>query len=185
MVSATYQQAGEIVWPNLISTADIQISFTVTTSDTSTPPADGFALVLGDPTLGATLTSTGEPGEGLGAQGIPGAVLEFDDYEDTGDAPVPYVSVTRGETNEWEKPYYLLNTGIAALAAPGQTISHNYVVSLVQGLLTVTMDGTQIFSGAVVSVPPVAYLYFTASTGAEYEQLVISNLSATVSAPSN
>jgi len=183
LVAAKLQQAGEIVWPNLISTANVQLSFTVTTSNAGTPPADGFALVLGDPTLGATPTSLGLPGEGLGAQGIPGAVLEFDDYEDTGDAPVPYISVTRGETAQWEKPYYLLNTAIAPLAITGQTVSHNYVVSLVQGLLTVTMDGVQIFSGAVISVPPVAYLYFTASTGADYEQLVISNVSATVSAP--
>jgi hypothetical protein len=183
MVPAAKQQSGEIVWPNLISTANIQLSFTVTISNTSTPPADGFALVLGDPSLGATLTSTGLPGEGLGAQGIPGAVLEFDDYEDLGDAPVPYVSVTRGETALWEKPYYLLNTGIAPLAIPGQTVTHNYVISLVQGLLTVTMDGVQIFSGAVISVPPVAYLYFTAGTGDDFEQLVISNVSATVSAP--
>jgi hypothetical protein len=183
MVAATYQQAGEIVWPNLISTANIQLSFTVTTSDASTPPADGFALVLGDPTLGATLTSIGLPGEGLGAQGIPGAVLAFDDYENPGDPPVPYVGVTRGETALWKNPYYNINSNISPLATPGQTVSNNFVVSLVQGLLTVTMNGTQLFSGTVISVPPVAYLYFTASTGAYYEQLVISNVSATVSAP--
>ncbi len=50
--------------------------------------------------------------------------------------------------------------------------------------MNVTMDGTQVFSGAV-SVPPVAYLYFTAATGLDYELTVISNVSATVSAPSN
>jgi hypothetical protein len=44
------------------------------------------------------------------------------------------------------------------------------------------MDGTQVFSGNV-SVPPVAYLYFTASTGSLFEQTVIQSLSATVSAP--
>jgi hypothetical protein len=185
MVAATTQQSGEIVWPNLISTGNVQLSFTVTTSNASTPPADGFALVLGDPSLGATPTSIGLPGEGLGAEGIPGAVLEFDDYEDPGDAQVPYIGITRGETADWEKPYYILNTAIAPLAIPGQTVTHSYVVSLVQGFLTVTMDGTQIFSGAVVSVPPVAYLYITAGTGADYEQLVLSNVSATVSAPSN
>ena len=48
--------------------------------------------------------------------------------------------------------------------------------------MTVTMDGTQVFSGNV-TVPPVAYLYFTASTGGFYEQTVIQSLTATVSAP--
>jgi hypothetical protein len=183
MVPAATYQHGEIVWPNLISTANIQLSFTITTSGASTPPADGFALVLGDPTLGATLTSTGAVGEGLGAEGIPGAVLAFDDYENPGDPPIPYVGVTRGETALWKNPYFNINSNISPLATPGQTVSNNFVISLVQGLLTVTMNGTQLFSGTVISVPPVAYLYFTASTGEYYEQTVISNLSATVSAP--
>jgi hypothetical protein len=184
LVTATTQQQGEIVWPNLISTGDIQLSFTVTTSNAGSPPADGFAFVLGDPSLGATPTSVGLPGEGLGAEGIPGFVLAFDDYEDPGDPPVPYLGIGRGQTAYWENPYFNLNTSIPALAITGQTVTHNYVISIVQGMMTVTMDGVQVFSGAV-AVPPVAYLYFTASTGADYEQTVVSNLSAVVSAPSN
>jgi len=182
--AATYYQQGEIVLPELISTGNIQLSFTVTTSNPSNPPADGFALVLGDPSLGATPTSVGATGQGLGAEGIPGFVLAFDDFHNTGEPPVPYLAVERGETALWENPYLNLNGNIPALAAPGATISHNYVVSIVQGMMNVTMDGTQVFSGSV-SVPPVAYLYFTASTGADYEQAVISNLSGSVSAPSN
>jgi len=182
LAAATFNQSGEIVWPNLISTTNVQLSFTITTSDASTPPADGFALVFGDPSLGATLTTVGDSGSGLGAEGIPGAVLAFDDFENQGDPPIPYLGIERGEPALWEHPFFNLNTDIPALAAPGETISHSYVVSLVQGLMTVTMDGTQVFSGAV-TIPPVAYLYFTASTGTFYEQTVISNLSATVSAP--
>jgi hypothetical protein len=177
-------QEGSIIWPTLISTGNIQLSFTITTSEASTPPADGFALVLGDPSLGATPTSTGLTGEGLGAEGIPGFVLAFDDFENPGDPPIPYLGVTRGEIPLWKNPYSNVNTNIPALATTGATVSHDYVVSIVQGMMTVTMDGTQVFSGSV-SVPPVAYLYFTASTGTEYELAIISNLSATVSAPSN
>jgi hypothetical protein len=184
LVPPTFQQQGAIVWPTLISPGDLQLSFTVTISKTSNPPADGFALVLGDPSLGATLTSVGMPGEGLGAEGIPGFVLAFDDYEDPGDPPVPYLGVGRGQVAYWENVYYTVNRSIPPLAAPGATKSHNYVISIVQGMMTVTMDGTQVFSGAV-TVPPVAYLYFTAATGADFEETVISNLSATVSAPSN
>ncbi|WP_158792560.1 immunoglobulin domain-containing protein [Granulicella sp. L60] len=182
--AATKNQEGSIIWPTLISTGDIQLSFTITTSEASVPPADGFALVLGDPSLGATPTSTGLTGEGLGAEGIPGFVLAFDDFENPGDPPIPYLGVTRGEIPLWKNPYSNVNTNIPALATTGSTVSHDYVVSIVQGMMTVTMDGTQVFSGSV-SVPPVAYLYFTASTGSEYELAIISNLSATVSAPSN
>jgi hypothetical protein len=92
--------------------------------------------------------------------------------------------VGRGESALWENPWFDVNTNIPALATHATTVPHNYTVSIVQGLMTVTMDAAQVFSGSV-TVPPVAYLYVTASTGGSYEQTVISNLSATVSAPSN
>jgi hypothetical protein len=46
--------------------------------------------------------------------------------------------------------------------------------------MTVTMDGTQVFSGHV-DVPPIAYLYATSSTGMFWERTVISNISAVAS----
>jgi invasion protein IalB len=201
LVPASTFTSGEIVWPHLISTGNIQLSFTITTDDPNSPlPADGFALVLGDPSLGATPTMTGANGMGLGAEGIPGFVLAFDDFYNApnaqigfpGDPSTPtnpdYLGVGRGETALWENPYTNVNNALPglgkAIAAEGETISHNYVVSIVQGMMTVTMDGTQVFSGTV-SVPPVAYLYFTSATGGSWEQTVISNLTGTISAPSN
>ncbi|GAC1355906.1 MAG: hypothetical protein NVSMB3_01620 [Acidobacteriaceae bacterium] len=190
LTAATTNQYGEIVWPTLISTGNLRLTFTIATSDPSPTPADGFAMVLGDPSLGATITSQGLPGEGLGARGIPGFVLTFDDYENNSsggwpqDPTVPYLGVGRGENALWENPYFNVNTNIPALAAYGKTVSHDYVVSIVQSFMTVTMDGIQVFSGPV-SVPPVAYFYVTASTGASWQRTVISNISATVSAPSN
>jgi hypothetical protein len=189
-------QEGAIVWPNLIGTSKIKLSFTITTSDASTPPADGFAIVLGDPTLGATLTSIGGNGKGLGASGIPGFVLAFDNYYNKGAGSFPgdpsslanpdYLGVGRGELALWENPYFNVNNnlpgGANALAEAGTTITHSYVVTIVQGQMVVTMDGAQVFSGTV-SVPPVAYLYFTSATGAYDEQIVISNLQATITAP--
>ena len=184
LTAADFGQQGEIVWPTLISTGNIQLAFTITVSNPSDPPADGFALVLGDPSLGATPASTGQPGQGLGAEGIPAFVLGFDTYLNTGDPPIPYLGVGRGEFELWENPWVNVNSNIPALATLGASISHDYTVAIAQGQMTVTMDGTQVFSGSV-TVPPVAYLYFTASTGGLYEQAVISNLSVSVSAPPN
>jgi hypothetical protein len=184
LTAATMGQHGEIVWPTLVATGNIQLSFTVEISNPSSPPADGFAVVLGDPSLGATPSSTGATGQGLGAEGIPGFVLGFDTYHNTGDPPVPYLGVGRGEDALWENPWLNVNTNISALATLGSTVSHDYTVSIVQGTMTVTMDGSQVFSGNV-TVPPVAYLYVTASTGGCWERTVIGNLSATVAAPSN
>ena len=183
LTAAQGVQAGQIVWPTPIGTDNLQLSFTVTTSSASTPPADGFAVVLGDPSLGANLSSLGANGQGLGAKGIPGLAFTFDDYENPGDPPVPYIGVTRGEAVSWENPYFYSDTGISALASPNQIITHSYVVTLAQGLLTISMDGVQILSGKVTP-PPIAYLYVTASTGSLWEQTQITNISAAVS-PAN
>jgi hypothetical protein len=184
LTTATNNQHGEIVWPELISTGDIQLSFTVTLSNPSATPADGFAVVLGDPSLGATPTSLGATGMGLGAQGIPGMVFAFDTYHNAGDPTVPYLGVGRGETALFEKPWFNVNTSIPTLVAGGMSITHSYTVSILQGQMTITMDGVQVISGNV-AVPVVAYLYITASTGGSYEDTVISNVSATVSVPPN
>jgi len=184
LTAATNNQIGVLVWPNLISTGDIQLSFTMTLSNPSTVPADGFTVVFGDPSLGATTTSEGAPGMGLGAKGIPGTVFGFDTYHNGGDPPVPYVGVGRGEAALFENPWFNVNTSIPVLVADGMTISHDYTITIEHGQMTVTLDGVQVMSGAV-TVPAVAYFYITASTGGSYEQAVISNVSATVSVPSN
>ena len=184
LTTATNDRHGEMVWPTLISTSDIQISFSVTFSNPSALPADGFTVLLADPSLGATTTSLGAIGMGLGAEGIPGLLFELDTYHNAGEPPVPYIAVTRGETALFEHPYFNVNTNIPAVVSSSIPITHSYTYSLVQGQMTVTMDGNQIFSG-LVTPPPVAYLFITSSTGGSYEDTVISNVSATISVPAN
>jgi hypothetical protein len=184
LTAAANNQLGEIVWPDLISTGDIQLSFTVTLSNPSALPADGFTVVLGDPSRGATPTSIGTPGMGLGASGIPGTVFGFDTYHNGGDPTVPYVGVGRSDAAFFEKPWFNVNTSIPTLVAGGMSITHDYTVSIIQGQMTITLDGVQVISGSV-TVPAVAYLYITASTGGSFEQTVISNVSASISVPAN
>jgi len=184
LTASTFDQHGEMIWPTLISTGNIQISFTVTLSDPSALPADGFTVLLADPSLGATPTSLGAVGMGLGAEGIPGLLFELDSYHNAGEPPVPYIAVTRGETALFENPYFNVNRNIPAVVSTSMPLTHNYTYNLVQGQMTVTMDGAQLFSGTVTP-PPVAYLFITASTGGSYETTVVSNVLATVSVPAN
>ena len=184
LVPAANNQHGEIVWPTLISTGNIQIDFTVTLSNPSALPADGFTVLLADPSLGATPTSLGAQGMGLGAEGIPGLLFALDTYHNAGDPQVPYIAVGRGETALFEKPWFNVNTAIPAVVSSSMPITHNYTYSIAEGQMTVTMDGLQLFSGPVTP-PPVAYLFITASTGGSYEDTVVSNVSATVSVPTN
>lgn len=183
-----------IFWPTLVSAAKFSVSFTVQIAHSSSI-ADGFTLVLADPSSGATTSSVGATGGGLGAKGIPGFVLGFDTYYNSeyGDPSVPYLGVGRGETALWEKPWSYVNTHLAGKynsvltdfynnLSEYASSTHDYVVTVDSGVMTVTMDGYEVFSGSV-TLPQAAYLGFTASTGGSMEEVIISNLTATVSQP--
>ncbi len=92
------------------------------------------------------------------------------------------------QTALWENPWTFVNGDLDTQASTDYSASsyanstHNYVVTVVNGVMTVTMDSYELFSGKV-SLPPAAYLGFTASTGGAEEAVTISNLTATVSAP--
>ena len=203
-------EAAAVYWPTLISTAKFSVSFTVAISAGSSP-ADGFAMILANPSQGATTASIGRTGEGLGADGIPGFVLGFDTYQNgnayggplqntcpqyAGDTTnmacdpitVPYMAVGQGATNLWENPWTNVNGNLDTQNSTDYPDSiftnatHAYVVTVNKGIMTVTMDGHELFTGTV-SLPPVAYLGFTASTGGAMEAVTISALTATVSAP--
>ena len=205
-------ESAAVYWPTLISTANFSVSFTVTLSNNAGgTPADGFTMVLADPSQGATTAKTGVVGEGIGAEGIPGFVLGFDTFQN-GDlqstpvctfavnganAPcdpitVPYMAVGQSGTGLWENPWTFVNGFLDTQNSKDFTLSeyvpssgtqaHNYVVTVVNGVMTVTIDTFELFSGKV-SLPPAAFLGFTASTGGSEETVLISNLTATVSAP--
>jgi hypothetical protein len=189
LVPNAYGQSSSIFWPTVISTAKFSASFTVAIS-ANTFPADGFSMVLADPTQGASKYSMGSAGSGLGAQGIPGFVLGFDTYYNSGLDPCqpPYLGVGQGASNLWENPWTSTNCYLPNGSgtyngnnAAYTNSTHNYVVTVVNGNMNVTMDGNQVFSGAV-SMPPVGYLGFTGSTGGAKEQVVISNMVVTLSA---
>jgi hypothetical protein len=201
-IELTNDQGSEhasVYWPTLISTAQFTVSFTVAVAATGTP-ADGFAMVLANPSQGATTLTAGASGGGLGANGIPGFVLGFDTYQNgdletnPGCSPacdpmtVPYMAVGQGATALWENPWTFVNGNLNTQSSTDYAIgtfanaSHAYVVTVVNSIMTVTMDGHELFTGTV-SLPPAAYLGFTASTGGSEESVTISALTATISAP--
>ncbi|MGA8529016.1 MAG: immunoglobulin domain-containing protein [Acidobacteriaceae bacterium] len=203
-IELTNDQGGEqaaVYWPTLISTANFTASFTVQVSDTTNSPADGFTMILADPSQGATTASLGTVGEGLAARGIPGLVVGFDTYQNgnaAGGNPascggcdpitVPYMAVGPGANNLWENPWYFVNGNLDTQSSTDYPIgtytnsTHTYVISVVNGVMTVTMDGYELFTGTV-NLPPVAYLGFTASTGGSQEAVTFSNMNVKVSAP--
>ncbi len=175
-------QQGGVVYSTVINPATLQLSFTATIDETSDPPADGFAVLLGDPASGATVTSLGPRGNNLGANGVPGVAFVFDTFQNTGQVAAPFFGVTLSDTEHWEKPMLYTSPVLPAMAAPGKSIAHDYVFTFSADHLVVTMDGKQIFAGKV-PLPSAAYLYLTAATGKDYERVTISNLLASFDTP--
>jgi hypothetical protein len=98
------------------------------------------------------------------------------------------MAVGQGAAALWENPWTFVNGALNTQASTNFSASafanatHSYVVTVVNHIMTVTLDGNELFTGTV-SLPPVAYLGFTASTGGSEEAVLFSNLTATVSAP--
>jgi hypothetical protein len=167
-------------------------------------------MVLADPSQGASTSTLGAPGQGLGVAGVPGLVVGFDTYQngdlssgpctnpltynsvvytnDCDPVPVPYMAVGQGAAALWETQWTNVNGDLDTQNSSNYAIgtyanaTHNYVISVNSGIMTVTMDGYELFTGHV-TLPPAAYLGFTASTGGMAEKVTLSNLTATVSAP--
>ncbi len=171
---------GGIVFGKQINPVSLQLSFTATILAPNASFADGFAVVLGDPSRGATITSLGDGGNNMGARGIPGMAFVFDDFQNPGDPATPYFGITPSDTALWEHPWLFTSGPLPPLASSGTSVSHAYLFTFGPGHLTVTMDGNTIFDGAV-SLPASAYLYFTGSTGQYDQQVTISNVTANYS----
>ena len=171
---------GGIVFGKPINPVSLQLSFTATTFAPNASFADGFAVVLGDPSRGASLSSLGGGGNSMGARGIPGVAFLFDDFENPGDPATPYFRITPTDASLWEHPWLFTSDVLPALASPGSSVSHAYTFNFGPSHLTVTMDGTQIFDGTV-NLPSSAYLYFTGGTGQFDQQVTISNVTANYS----
>jgi hypothetical protein len=203
LTAAAAGQAGSAFWPRPVSTARLTLAFTVALDNPSAVPGDGFALVFADPSRGATAAGLGASGSGLGARGIPGAVLAVDTLADPAqgvpgqpgylpaDLPVPFLGLGRAEAGLWGQPWQL---GYFALPGyPGSRTdpaaalrfaasTHAYRVTVADGTLTVTLDGTPVLTGAA-DLPPSALVGFTAATSDHWERVVVSDFSATLSVP--
>ena len=171
---------GGIVFGKQINPVSLQLSFTATTSAPNASFADGFAVVLGDVSRGATTSSLGSGGNSMGARGIPGVAFVFDDFENPGDPPTPYFGITASDAALWEQPWLFTSDVLPPLALAGSSVSHAYTFTFGPSHLNVTMDGKQIFDGTV-QLPSSAYLYFTGGTGLYDQQVTISGVTANYS----
>jgi hypothetical protein len=171
LTPATANQTGSAFWPQQIDPRSATIEYDA--SITAGSGADGLALVIGDASKGATPTSLGVGGGGLGFSGTPGIAVALDEYKNLINPSANFAGITDGPIATATNELHWLATANLASALQGAT--HHVKVSTANGTLSVAIDGTQVLSQAV-TLPASAYLGFSAGTGGLTNRHAISHL---------
>jgi len=142
-------EVGSAFWPVPTNSRDLAVNFTSDIGGGS--GADGLTLALTDPSAGPT--ALGGTGGGLGFAGIPGVAVGLDTY------PRDQVGIVQSQsdgTTDWL-------TEVPSPVALRQG-THQIDVTVSEGVLSVSIDGTPVTSAAV-SLTPQVLVGFTAGDG--------------------
>ncbi len=168
LTPAQPDQKGSAFYPTALDTSGgLTVEFDATFAGGS--GADGLALILADPSKGATPTSLGGGGGSLGFGGIPGVGVGVTSY------PVSTIGISDGaKAGAWQTLNWL---GTALLPSPLQDTTRRVRVTISGGTMTATVDGATV--SQPVAVPSRVLLGFSASTGGltnrhEIRDLVVS-----------
>ncbi len=179
-------QAGSIFYTTPIPMSAITIIYDALADQPSqimSPPwsqgADGLALVLGDTFRGATSTSLGYLGTGLGMSGIGGFALAQRMYQGScGEPSANFIYWTDPST--WNGTCYTVSGQVTANLPVFLGNLIQYKVQLQNGQLTVWINGNVVTGPtAVQGIPTNGLLGFSGGTGGSYERHTIQNLSVT------
>jgi hypothetical protein len=167
LTAATSHQAGSAFWPQAIDPRNMTVEYEATIGGGT--GADGLALVFADASKGATPTSLGETGGGLGFGGIPGIALGFGTYK--GAAAANFVGVSDGKGTEAKTLHWLGTANVT----PSLRATHKIKVSTAGGAIALWIDGSKIGSLAV-ALPSKSYIGFSAATGGLDDRHAIAHL---------
>ncbi|WP_433305191.1 lectin-like domain-containing protein [Actinoplanes sp. CA-030573] len=152
LTPAATSRAGTALYTDPVAVDGLTASFTLSIGGGT--GADGAALVLLDP-AGASPTSVGGVGGGLGFAGLAGVAVSFRTY------PRNVVAIEAGTAGG--APSVLASTSdVPDLRAGG----HDVVVSVGGSTIGIAIDGTDLLSEAVPALEPTALVGFAAGTGA-------------------
>jgi len=171
LTPATAGVAGSAFWPTAVRTGYLRASFDANID--SGNGADGLALVLADPASGATPSSIGTNGGGLGFSGIPGLAVALDTYQNAANPSGNFVGLSTGGVTPGSDHLGWLATTSAVPPLRNATVHVTVVLSA--GVLTVVINGTLVLSRPVV-LPPSVLVGFTGGTGGIYDRHAVSNV---------
>jgi Bacterial lectin/Abnormal spindle-like microcephaly-assoc'd, ASPM-SPD-2-Hydin len=142
LTPATANQAGSAFYPTAVSSSTLTAEFDATINGGS--GADGLTFVLANPAAGATPTSLGDSGGGLGFLGTPGVAVALDTYKNAVNPSANFVGITDGPAAGG------LHWLATSTAVPNLRSATRHVkVTVAAGVMTVSVDGTQYLSQAV------------------------------------
>jgi len=157
--SGTFE-TGSAFWPISTNSRHLTVDFTSDIGGGS--GADGLTLALADPSAGST--ALGGTGSGLGFAGISGVAVALDTY------PTDQIGVVQSQSDgstEWLSE--------APSPVPLRQGTHQIGVTLSEGQLSVSVDGTPVTSAAV-SLTPQVLVGFTAGDGALNDRHAVENV---------
>jgi hypothetical protein len=171
LTGATNFQRGDAIWPTTTDPQNMTIEFDASIGGGT--GGDGLTLFFADPSRGATPTSLGVEGGGLGFSGIPGIAIALDEHQGPGAPSGNFVGISDGPTAKAEDVLHWLAT--ANLTTPLQNATAHVKIVNSYGVTTIYINGTEVLSQAL-TLPASAYIGFSAGTGALNNRHAISDL---------
>jgi hypothetical protein len=178
LTPATANTAGTAFWPTPVSSQTLTIAFDAAID--SGTGADGMTLIFANPAAGATPTSVGVIGGGLGFSGIPGIAVALDTFNSGANPSSNFVGVTDGPTTTASNQLHWIASSSNVPALRGTT--RHVVVTVNQGALSVTVDSSAPLKTTVTLAANVL-IGFSGGCGGLDDRHAVSNVSITTGAP--
>jgi Abnormal spindle-like microcephaly-assoc'd, ASPM-SPD-2-Hydin len=172
LTPATNNVAGSAFYTTAVPTTGLSASFTAQLNGGT--GGDGSTLALVDSTKGTT-TGVGAIGGGMGFSGLPGVAIVLGTSWAGALGYGNYVAIAQSPAGGGQNLTYLAS---AKVPTPLGTGTHPVSVTVNGGVITVTVDGTQMlkYTAAAGVIPAKAYVGFTASTGSLNDVHTVSGL---------
>lgn len=170
LTPAVTYAAGSAVYPNAVVSNGLQATFTAQIGGGTGSAGLTFAML--DPAH-STARSLGVNGGGLGFSGLTGVAVALQTTWSAAVGSSNFIGVSTGGTKD-SLTFVKTATNVPAL----RTGTHLIAVAVSNGVLMVSVDGTQVISTAV-TLPATVYPAFTGSTGSRTDVHTVRNVAIT------
>jgi iron transport multicopper oxidase len=167
------EKAGSAFFKTPLESGHLVVSYEQTIGGGS--GADGQTVTFADASKVTAASALGEKGGGLGFSGIPGTAVAFDTFQNSVNPSNNFVGITNGPASKPDLLHWLATSS----AIPGlRTATRHIKIEVLNGVVTVWVDGAKALSLAV-TLPPKVLVGFTGGTGGVDDAHQAANVSVT------